>query len=420
MRLGLTERGERKSVGRISSRGHEVAEGSHRDCRVGPLGLLAMTVLFFYAAASARGASLSEVPPLPPGTPLFKSEETFARRGKPGGFAMKPSKYAVYYDSHVHREGSKESLRLRYRKAPDPSFCGAYIILVGNLGSYSTISFWVKGMKGAETFEIGVNDTISNKREDAVFAGSIHRYLPGGVTTDWQQVEIPLAHFFGADLTRVYSLVFNFNEDGEGIFWVDDLKFNERPVGLWASPEASGNLLLDNFDHSNLNLLGRKANAYKRLPSVCAFSRTTEERLGSSGRSLRLDFEKQSTGWCGYYTLLNEIDGDYFDLSPYKAVSFWVKGAQGGEIFEIGMADKSWLTIGDSVKAGAIDKYLPAGITTQWQQVMIPLSDFGKLDWTHIGSFVINFHRPSRGAVFVEDLTFVRKTGEELLKEWEE
>lgn len=393
----------------------------------GCLSLVAGYLLFLLATSNqqpatafAEGASLSEVPPLPAGTSLFKSEEIFARRGKTGGFALKPSKYAVYYDSKVHRELSKESLRIRYRKAPDPSFCGAYVIVVGDLGSYATITFWIKGEKGGEAFELGINDTISNKREDAVFTGSIHRYLPQGVTTDWQPVQVPLTDFFGADLTKVYSLVFNFNENGEGIFWIDDLKFHERPVAGSAGSGTAGDLLLDNFDHSNVNLLGRKANVYKRLPSVCAFSRSDREKIGSAGRSLRLDFDKQSTGWCGYYTLLNEIDGDYFDLSSYKAVSFWVKGAQGGETFEVGMADKSWMTIGDSVKAGSIEKYLPGGVTDQWQPVVIPLSEFGKLDWTHMGSFVINFNRPSQGTLFVEDLKFIRKTSDELLKEWEE
>ena len=88
--------------------------------------------------------------------------------------------------------------------------------------------------------------------------------------------------------------------------------------------------------------------------------------------------------------------------------------------FEIGMADKSWLTIGDSVKVGRIGKYLPGGLTTEWKEVVIPLSDFGKLDWTQMGSFVINFPAPGEGTVFVDDLRFIRKTQEDQLKEWEE
>ena len=251
-------------------------------------------------------------------------------------------------------------------------------------------------------------------------AGSIYRYLPKGITTEWQQVKVPLDDFFGADLSRVYSLVFSFTEEGTGEFWVEGLEFHPSPlVDRESQISAQGELLLDDFDHSDLNLLGRKANAYKRLPSFCAFSRVPDPRVGSEGRSLRLDWSKQTTGWCGYYTLLNQIDGDYFDLSGYKEARFWMRGLQGKESFEIGMADKSWLTIGDSIKAGPVEKYLPTGVTTQWQEVVIPLSDFGKLDWTQMGSWVINFPNPGSGTVFLDNLRFIHKTQEDMLKEWE-
>ena len=378
-------------------------------------------VLFFLSPVFAEEVELKDVPSLPAGTVLFEREARFARRGRIGGFAMKPCRYGVYYDQKVHRELSKEAVFMRYRKTTDPAFCGTYLITLGDLSRYATMTFWIKGDRGGETFELGMNDTISNKREDAVMAGSIYRYLPGGVTTQWQEVRVPLEDFFGADLTRVYSLVFNFNEDGEGSFWIDGVSFDTQSlVDREGEIAQKKELLLDNFDHSDLNLLGRKANAYKKLPSVCTFRRVLEPRVGDQGRSLRLDFDKQANGWCGYYTLLNQIDGAYFDLAPYKSVRFWVKGQKGRETFEIGLADKSWLTIGDSVKAGAIEKYLPSGVTTQWQEVVIPLSDFGKLDWSQMGSFVINFHLPGTGTLFIDNVRFIRKTQEELLKEWDE
>ncbi len=368
-----------------------------------------------------QGIALKDVPPLPEGTFLFEGEAKFGHRGRFGGYAMRPSKYGVYYDQKIHMEGSPEGMYVRYHKTPDPSFSGAYVIVLGDLSRFSAISFWIKGAKGGEAFEIGVNDTISNKREDAVLAGSIYRYLPQGITTEWQQVIVPLEDFFGSDLSRIYSIVFNFNEEGDGTFWIDQLRFHEQPLlDREAEIVSKGELLLDNFDHSNLNLLGRKANAYKRLPSVCEFSRVENTRVGKHGRSLQLEFDKQATGWCGYYTLLNQIDGAYFDLSPYKELRFWVRGAKGGETFEIGMADRSWLTIGDSVKAGALEQYLPKGVTTQWQEVVIPLSDFGKLEWSQMGSFVVNFYKPGKGVLFVDDLRFIRKSDKDLLNEWEE
>jgi len=113
------------------------------------------------------------------------------------------------------------------------------------------------------------------------------------------------------------------------------------------------------------------------------------------------------------------VDGDYFDLSGYKSVSFWVKGARGGEDFEIGMADKNWLNIGDSLKVGSVNDYLEVGITTDWQEVTIPLEDFGKLDLTLMGSFVINFHKKGDSVVFIDDLRFNKKSEEDLLEDWD-
>ena len=394
----------------------------------GPASLFVLVGVWLMASVAwAEGVPLTDVPPLPDRTPLFRSEQTFGARGKIGGFALKPSKYAAYEDDRVWYAGPAgalprhESFYFRYRKAPGIPFCGTYLLILGDLSQYSTLTFWIKGKRGGETFELGLNDTISNKREDAVFIGAITRYLPGGVTTDWQRVILPLEDFFGPDLSRVYSLVFNYNEEGEGEFWVDGLAFHRTAlVDREAQIARQGYLVVDNFDHSDLNLLGRKTNAYKRLPSVCGVARLPVARHGGAGRGLRLTYRKEAGGWSGYYTLLNEIDGDYFDATPYKAVSVLVRGAAGGESFEVGMADKNWQTIGDSVKAGPVEKYLPRGITTEWQELIIPLADFGSMDFPQMGSLVFNFHKQGQGIVDLDDLLLIRKTEQEMLEAWDD
>ena len=357
--------------------------------------------------AHAETVSLQDLPPLPQGTFLTPQEQSFGFRGRIGGFKLEPSRYGAFLDHTVYypQGPDQESIKYMYDRRGEEEFAGTYLIVLADLSKYKTMTFYIKGEKGAETFEIGLNDVISNKREDAVFVGSIYRYLPKGVTTEWQQVTIPLSDWFGPDLSKVYSFAFHYNEIGQGAIWIDEVAFHtEQKVDRDADIEKQGSLLLDNFDHNDLNLLGRKTNTYKKLPSVCRFSRVTEPRWGSEGRSLRLDHQKEGTGWCGYYTLLNQIDGDYFDLSWYDKISFMVRGEKGAETFEIGMADRNWLTIGDSVKAGPVEKYLPGGVTTEWQQVTIPLSDFGALDLSQMGSFVINFYKKQKGIIYIDDL----------------
>ena len=338
--------------------------------------ILAFFLLSWISPADAETVLLQDLPSLSKDISLTPQERNFGFRGRIGGFKLEPSRYGTFVDDDVYYPKGKdqESIKYMYAWEGGRSFVGTYLILTADLSRFKTMTFYIKGAKGREAFEIGMNDVISNRREDAVFVGSIYRYLPKGITTKWQKVVIPLSDWYGPDLSQVYSLVFNYHEKGWGAFWIDEVSFHtEEMVDREAEIEKQGYLLLDNFDHNDLNLLGRKTNSYKRLPSVCRFSRVTGERWGDEGRSLRIDYKKEGTGWCGYYTLLNQIDGDYYDLSWYDRLSFLVKGEKGGETFEIGMADANWLTIGDSVKAGSVEKYLPEGVTTEWQEVTVPL-----------------------------------------------
>ena len=389
-------------------------------------GLIVLAIshkLLAICCSYAASDSLNDTPPLPKDTKLFEAEKTFGYRGKIGAFLYPPCVVGAYPDQKVFYKDEPvvgmdkleytpdhQSMKVMYKKSAKEAFCGAYIILMSDLSGYKTITFLIKGTKGGETFEIGMNDVISNKREDAVYVGAINRYLPDGITTSWQLVKIPISDFYGPDLSKTYSLIFYFNQMGSGEFWIDELRFSKEDLvsrERAAEIKKKGYLLLDDFDYSDLNLLGRKTNAYKRLPSVCTFERVSEEHFGPAGRSLKINYKKESTGWCGYYTLLNQIDGEYYDLSGYKSASFMVKGKKGTETFELGMADKNWGIIGDSLKAGTISKYLPGGVTKQWQEVIIPLEDFGLLDFSQMGSFVINFNEPGEGAVYIDDLKFI-------------
>ena len=375
--------------------------------------------------ANAKPDELNDLPGLPKDTKLFASEQAFGYRGKIGAFVIPPSRIGTYFDKTVYYDGGDlpglppgacapdlQSMKVQYVKPDKKSFCGAYMILLADMSTYKTLTFLVKGERGGESFEIGINDVISNKREDAVYIDSVNRYLEHGVTKEWQVVKIPLVDFYGPDISKSYSLIFAINDISEGTLWIDQIRFHKDDLATRERADfikQKGYLMLDDFNSSDLNLLGRKTNAYKKLPSVCIFERDDRIRYGDSGKSLRIDYKKESTGWCGYYTMLNQIDGEYYDLRPYKAVSFMIKGAKGGERFEVGMADKNWVIIGDSLKAGSVTKYLPKGVTAEWQEVIIPLEDFGLLDFSEMGSFVMNFNEKEEGTVYIDNLKFYLK-----------
>jgi len=92
------------------------------------------------------------------------------------------------------------------------------------------------------------------------------------------------------------------------------------------------------------------------------------------------------------------------------ASRFLFRGEQGGEAFMVGLADRHWDKIGDSVKSEVIGKYLPAGrVTMAWQKATIPLDAFF-VDYAKLGSIAISFEADAfpegkgSGTVYVDDL----------------
>jgi len=174
-------------------------------------------------------------------------------------------------------------------------------------------------------------------------------------------------------------------------------------------------LLVDNFN-KNSNVLGGRTSVYQKAPSRALAVQTPSEYYGPGGKSLMLKYDKRGAGgpygmggWCGYYTILKK-GSKYFDATGYKNLVFYVKGSRGGENFKLGMADRHWDRVGDSVKSEDIGTYLPAGkITAEWQKATVPLGAFF-LDHKEVASIAICFETDcfpggaGRGTVYVDQL----------------
>ena len=175
--------------------------------------------------------------------------------------------------------------------------------------------------------------------------------------------------------------------------------------------------VIDDFETASNKVNGR-SNAYVQEPSRGLQVRT-KDQAHSGAASLMLKYDKKgkggpydSGGWCGYYTQVKSGQ-QYFDATPYTKLTFWVKGAQGGESFMVGLADKHWDDLGDSVKSEPIGKYLPAGkVTTEWQQATVPLSAFF-VDMKELATVAICFegtcfppNGEGKGTVYIDDLAF--------------
>lgn len=164
------------------------------------------------------------------------------------------------------------------------------------------------------------------------------------------------------------------------------------------------------------NLLEGRCAPYHKPPSQVLVTKGPD--YGKEGSGLKLAYKQVSVGgpygkggWCGYYTTLKKGD-KYFDASAFTHLTFWVKGASGGERFQVGVADKQFGMVEDSVKAQAIESYLPEKkVTTEWQKAVIPLNDMF-VDYHLVDTVSINFEadlyeeEQSSGVIYIDDMAF--------------
>ncbi len=184
---------------------------------------------------------------------------------------------------------------------------------------------------------------------------------------------------------------------------------------VMGSMPAFASLLIDDFEQGTANKLGGRSNTYVQEPSRALALRVKEQVKNGAG-ALMLKFDKKakggpydSGGWCGYYTLL-KTGSRYFDATTYKSISLWVRGETGTENFVVGLSDRHWDEVGDSVKSEPIGKYLPQGkLTTEWQKATIPLDTF-MIDMKELASIAVCFEGSvlpggaGKGTVYVDDL----------------
>ncbi|MEA3305709.1 MAG: discoidin domain-containing protein [Candidatus Omnitrophota bacterium] len=164
-------------------------------------------------------------------------------------------------------------------------------------------------------------------------------------------------------------------------------------------------VLADNFnDGADPNQLGGYSEIITGANGDCQFSYYNADLnnvFGGEGYSLELVYDViGEADYAGYRTGLGNMD-----LSDYKSLTFWIKGAAGNEILEIGLVD-----IIDIESKVLINGYLSAGLSTEWQRVVIPLTAFIELDsLEEINSlefvFADNIGSQS-GAVYIDEIRF--------------
>ncbi|MEI8175640.1 MAG: sugar-binding protein [Candidatus Omnitrophota bacterium] len=151
------------------------------------------------------------------------------------------------------------------------------------------------------------------------------------------------------------------------------------------------------------NRVGSYQGTWAMRPSFSIITKTDKVRHNPKGQSLVIDYRKES-GWAGYYSLLNNID-----VTPYNTLSFWVRGENGGEKFDIGLADARMQALEiDAFFLGCATSFIKDGfVTKEWKEVKVPLARASsEIDLSKMGSFVLWFKYGGAGRIYIQDIKF--------------
>jgi len=175
------------------------------------------------------------------------------------------------------------------------------------------------------------------------------------------------------------------------------------------SADSKSLRVIATFDEGIQNSLGGYFNKFESAPSSASAFATEETFRGGAGRSLKIEAHQKPGGFCGAWMHLFDMKADqkkFFDSRNFAYLSFWVRGEKGGEDFTIKMADETWIGKEDSVPVGSVKQFLPGGITTQWQEVLVPLAKLDRLDRMSMGGVTFDFTNPGDATVYIDDISF--------------
>ncbi len=129
----------------------------------------------------------------------------------------------------------------------------------------------------------------------------------------------------------------------------------------------------------------------------------SEECRHSGAYGLRLTYAMSGEGSGGWGVHWVNTPSGSFDASGFSALVFWVKGASGGETFQIGLKD----TDGTEVKVESEPLVLVSA--SEWRSVTVPLSEFEDegVNIASLENMNFGFNRNhGSGSICIDDIAF--------------
>lgn len=159
------------------------------------------------------------------------------------------------------------------------------------------------------------------------------------------------------------------------------------------------------FDHTLTNTLGGLYNSFSGEPSWARTYLDPDIHLSGSRHSLRITAHREWKGFCGVWlNFYSSSTHRYFDARPYPYLTFWIKGQKPGGNMDIKIVDAQGELKEDTLATRPLHAYLPQGITTLWQKVIVPLSDFPETDPSSLARLVLIFPIPGDFQIYLGDV----------------
>jgi len=221
---------------------------------------------------------------------------------------------------------------------------------------YSHLVFKVRGAIGEENFRVELQDSDNVRQGDAT-------YFVEDVTPEWQEIWIPISYFAGdgtptnpgINLKKTKAIAFTFYDipgQPTGTVCIDDVRF----VGC----------VIDDFNDVLPGSNTLRESTYTGGAGITENSDLTE---GSNGIH-KIAWYYPGSGDKPFWYTATEFASPYAGFNPiyYNYLYFRIKGLSGGEEFKI-----NYHTPSTYVGVSSKDYFT---VTTDWQDVYIPLKSF--------------------------------------------
>lgn len=136
----------------------------------------------------------------------------------------------------------------------------------------------------------------------------------------------------------------------------------------------------------------------------------TTIRLGAIGSSLKLGYNVGVSSWDGFWVQLAP-GGATVDLSTFRTLVFWVRGATGG-------VEHAKIELGNASSKGIVYLNDAAGaVTNAWREIRIPLTSFTaaglnslanvkEVNFVFESGYATDHGLPLTGTIYIDGLEF--------------